>query len=313
MNDERRLEEEVPEMVRRIVQTYAECSGIHHLDADPLPSKDAIVQILDLLFELVYPGFGKHQPVHLTNVEFHVGELLLQLGGLLTKQIGRTLRHENKDPTRKVEEFERIAGSIVLQFFETLPELRKTLREDVRAAFDGDPAASGFHEIVFSYPGLKAVTIYRIAHQLLKLGVPLMPRMMTELAHSLTGIDIHPGAVIGKRFFIDHGTGVVIGQTCILGDSIKIYQGVTLGALSFPKDSFGNLVRGTKRHPTIESNVVIYANATVLGGETVVGHDSIIGSNVWLTESIAPHTIVTMEKPNLQFRGADSAAWHWTV
>jgi serine O-acetyltransferase len=173
---------------------------------------------------------------------------------------------------------------------------------DVQAAYDGDPAVSNLDEIIFCYPGLEAITVYRLAHELYGLEVPLIPRMMTEWAHSKTGIDIHPGATIGRYFFIDHGTGVVIGQTCEIGEHVKLYQGVTLGALSFPTDADGNLVRGTKRHPTIEDGVVIYANATVLGGMTVVGHDSVIGSSVWLTRSVEPRSTVVLEKPKLRIR-----------
>ncbi|MGH7139968.1 MAG: serine O-acetyltransferase, partial [Pirellulales bacterium] len=173
---------------------------------------------------------------------------------------------------------------------------------DVQAAHDGDPAVKTLDEIIFCYPGLEAVTIYRVAHELLDLGVPLIPRMMTEQAHSKTGIDIHPGARIGPGFFIDHGTGVVIGETCEIGEHVKLYQGVTLGAVSFATDGEGNLVRGAKRHPTIEDRVVIYANATVLGGNTVIGHDSVIGSNVCITRSVGPHTTVVLEKPKLRMR-----------
>ena len=178
-----------------------------------------------------------------------------------------------------------------------MPELRKILALDVQAAYDGDPACKSLDEVIFCYPGLEAVTVYRLAHILHGLGVPLVPRMMTEWAHSRTGIDIHPGAQIGRYFFIDHGTGVVIGETTEIGEWVKLYQGVTLGALSFAADAEGNLVRGKKRHPTIEDRVVIYANATILGGETVIGRGSVIGSSVWLTRSVAAGTTVTMESP----------------
>ena len=180
----------------------------------------------------------------------------------------------------------------------------------MQAAFDGDPAAKSLDEIVFCYPGVAAVTVYRLAHELHRLGVPLIPRMMTEYAHGKTGIDIHPGATIGRRFFIDHGTGVVIGETTQIGDGVKLYQGVTLGALSFPRDEkTGQIVRDAKRHPTIEDDVVIYANATILGGETVIGHHSVIGSSAWITRSIAPYTTVTIENPSLRYReGNDGVA-----
>src|SRR5207237_7595838 len=185
-----------------------------------------------------------------------------------------------------------------------LPELRYLLEQDVEAAYVRAPAAHSHHEIVFCYPGLEAVTVYRLAHELLLQGVPLIPRMMTELAHSKTGIDIHPGARIGPGFFIDHGTGVVIGETCDIGRGVKLYQGVTLGALSFPRDAAGNIIRGMKRHPTLEDEVDVYANATILGGDTVVGHHAVIGSSVWLTHSVAPYTVVSMEKPSLRIKGA---------
>src|SRR4029077_1341279 len=190
-----------------------------------------------------------------------------------------------------------------IELLRRLPDIRYILEDDVESAYLGDPAAKGHYEIIFCYPGLEAVTVYRLAHELLLLGVPLIPRMMTEVAHSKTGIDIHPGARIGPGFFIDHGTGVVIGETCDIGRNVKLYQGVTLGALSFPRDAAGNIIRGMKRHPTLEDDVVIYANATILGGDTVIGHHAVIGSNVWITQSVAPHTSVAMEKPSLRFRG----------
>ena len=181
--------------------------------------------------------------------------------------------------------------------------MRLILEQDAQAAFEGDPAAKSHHEIIFCYPGLEAVSVYRVAHELLLLGVPLIPRMMTEHAHQKTGIDIHPGARIGPGFFIDHGTGVVIGETCDIGTNVKLYQGVTLGALSFPRDAAGNIIRGMKRHPTLEDDVVIYANATILGGDTVIGKGAVIGSNVWLTQSVAPSTVVSLEKPSLRIKG----------
>src|SRR5258708_24762581 len=192
---------------------------------------------------------------------------------------------------------------MTLDLLARLPGLRLLLEQDVTAAYEGDPAARGFHEIIFCYPGLEAVTVYRIAHELWGLGVPLIPRMMTEYAHSKTGIDIHPGATVGRRFFIDHGTGVVIGETTHIGDGVKIYQGVTLGALSFPRDESGKILRNVQRHPTIEDEVVIYANATILGGKTVIGHHSVVGSSAWITPGIAPDPTVTIEDPRLRIRG----------
>lgn len=192
---------------------------------------------------------------------------------------------------------ERNADEIVAAFRSRLPEVRRLVDTDVQAAYDGDPAATSRMEVVMAYPGLYAVTIHRLAHELYKLGVPIIPRVMSELAHSKTGIDIHPGATIGERFFIDHGTGVVIGETCVIGRNVRLYQGVTLGGLSFAKDAGGALVKGLKRHPNIEDNVVIYANATILGGDTTIGHDSEIGGNVWLKDSVPPFSRVYNKPP----------------
>lgn len=303
-----RLKETLPVITDALVQTYAERPQIHHLDHRPLPSREAIERIIGDLREVLYPGFGRRQNLHMSNVEYHVGAILVNLHDELTEQICRALRHDISEAADQEIDFDRVGQQKAVEFLETLPDLRRTLAEDVQAAFDGDPASVGPVEIVFSYPGIAAVTIYRLAHELHKLRVPLIPRMMTELAHSWTGIDIHPGATIGRRFFIDHGTGVVIGETCLIGDNVKIYQGVTLGALSFPKDETGNIIRGRKRHPTIEEGVVIYASATILGGDTVIGKHSVIGSSVWLTSSVDPYTVVTIDKPSLRFRGPNSGA-----
>jgi serine O-acetyltransferase len=265
-----------------------------------------VVEIIEDLKEIIYPGYRRREGLHLGNVTYHVGDLIDGLHDKLTIQIGRALRHEsagNLDCGEEEIDYEALGQAKAIQFLEEIPELRKVLALDVQAAYDGDPAVRGLDEIIFCYPGLEAVTVFRLAHLLYELKVPLIPRMMTEWAHSKTGIDIHPGATIGHHFFIDHGTGVVIGQTCEIGNHVKLYQGVTLGALSFQTDGDGQLIRDTKRHPTLEDRVVIYANATVLGGGTVIGHDSVIGSSVWLTRSIAPHTTVVLEKPKLRIRG----------
>jgi len=301
------LKETLPTITSRIVQTYSELNGIQHLDLCPLPSSDIVIEIIEDLKEILFPGFRHRTRLNLTNVVYHVGEIIDKLHDRLSTQIERALCHgaENSricTPEKKFE-YELRGQQKAFQFLEQIPDLRKMLALDVEAAFAGDPASKSFDEIVFCYPGFEAVTVYRLANALHRLGVPFIPRIMTERAHAHTGIDIHPGATIGQYFFIDHGTGVVIGETCEIGNWVKLYQGVTLGALSFAKDEDGNLVRGTKRHPTIEDNVVIYANATVLGGNTVVGHDSVIGSSVWLTNSVAPGTTVTMEKPSLRIRG----------
>ena len=302
MASDARVKEQLPELTKRIVQTYSDGDTIHHLGHCPLPNSEVIVSAIEDLKEIIYPGFRRREGLHLGNVTYHVGDLIDGLHDKLTTQIARALRHDAGALTGCGTDidFDALGQAKTILFLESLPELRKLLALDVRAAYDGDPAVKNLQEVIFCYPGLEAVTVYRLAHLLYELQVPLIPRMMTEWAHSKTGIDIHPGAQIGHHFFIDHGTGVVIGETCEIGNHVKLYQGVTLGALSFATDGEGNLVRGVKRHPTIEDRVVIYANATVLGGKTVVGHDSVIGSNVWLTRSIEPHATVLLEKPKLR-------------
>ncbi len=302
-----RLKESLPLLTERVVDTYAEVGGISHLGHCPLPNYDTIIAATDDLKEILFPGYRRRDGLHLGNVAYHVGDLIDRLHDTLTVQIGRAIRHETLkngkcDPSQAAD-FDALGQAKAVAFLEELPELRKVLAMDVQAAYDGDPACKSLDEVIFCYPGLDAITIYRLAHLLHELSVPLIPRMMTEWAHSRTGIDIHPGAKIGYYFFIDHGTGVVVGETTEIGQRVKLYQGVTLGALSFATDTEGNLVRGVKRHPTIEDRVVVYANATILGGNTVIGHDSVIGSSVWLTHSVAPGTTVTMESPKLRIRG----------
>jgi serine O-acetyltransferase len=270
-----------------------------------LPSREAILEILADLMDILYPGYVRRQNLHIGNVEYHVGDLVDGLHDKLTQQIGRALRHDYDGELNGVD-FEALAQQKAIELLKRLPDLRSVLEKDVQAAYVGDPAAKSYHEIIFCYPGLEAVTVYRVAHELLLLGVPLIPRMMTEHAHSKTGIDIHPGARIGPSFFIDHGTGVVIGETCDIGAHVKLYQGVTLGALSFPRDDAGNIIRGKKRHPTLEDDVVVYANATILGGDTVIGHHAVVGSSVWLTHSVDPYTVVSMEKPSLRIKSPDN-------
>jgi serine O-acetyltransferase len=300
-----RLKEGLPEVTEALVATYTECKYINHLGHRPLPSREVIVEILTDLMDILYPGFWRRQNLHMGNVEYHVGDVIDGLHDKMTLQIARVLRHDCDVPDPGVD-LERMAQQKTIDFLRQLPELRSSLEKDVESAYVGDPAAKSCHEIIFCYPGLEAVTFYRIAHELLLLGVPLIPRMMTEHAHSKTGIDIHPGARIGSSFFIDHGTGVVIGETCDIGNHVKLYQGVTLGALSFPRDAAGNIIRGMKRHPTLQDEVVVYANATILGGDTVVGHHAVVGSNVWLTHSVDPYTVVLLEKPSLRIKSPET-------
>jgi len=310
MSTDIRLKEQLSLLTDRIVDSYWELGKINHLGHCPLPSPAIVMEILNDLKEILFPGYRRRQNLHLGNVTYYVGDLIDGLHDKLTQQISRALRYEfdrihgTDCEERRLIDFEARGQQEAMRFLESLPEIRRLLTTDVQAAYDGDPAASGLDEIIFCYPGVEAVTVHRIAHQLYKQKVPLIPRMMSEFSHSQSGIDIHPGATIGPSFFIDHGTGVVIGETCHIGTGVKIYQGVTLGALSFQKDGDGNLVRGTKRHPTIGDRVVIYANATVLGGMTVVGEQSVIGASVWLTKSVPPSTTVTIETPSLRLREA---------
>lgn len=309
MASDPRIVGQLPDLTRQIVATYTTLSSINHLDHCPLPSYDEVIVAIEDLKEILYPGYRRRNRLHMDNVVYHVGDLVDRLHDRLGLQIARAVCHgqgQNRqcDPAQR-EAFEHLGQQKAFALLASLPDVREMLSVDVQAAYDGDPACTSLDEVIFCYPGLEAVTVYRLAHVLHELDVPLIPRMMTEWAHGRTGIDIHPGATIGRHFFIDHGTGVVIGETCRIGDRVKIYQGVTLGALSFPTDENGRLVRGTKRHPTIEDGVILYANATVLGGDTVIGRNSIIGSNVWITQSVPPNTTVVLEKPQLRIHGRD--------
>jgi serine O-acetyltransferase len=308
-----RLKEQLPALTDRIVKTYEGVRTIHHLGHCPLPKYEEVIRALEDLTDIIYPGYRRREGLHIGNVTYHVGDLIDRLHDTLTTQIARALRHEDRvrgttDLCGEDGDYEAKGQAMTIEFLKRIPHLRSLLATDVQAAYDGDPACKNLDEVIFCYPGLEAVTVYRLAHELHKLEVPFIPRMMTEWAHKQTGIDIHPGAQIGRSFFIDHGTGVVVGETCEIGEHVKLYQGVTLGALSFPTDADGNVIRNMKRHPTIEDRVVIYANATILGGQTVIGHDAVIGSSVWLTRSVAPHSTVTIESPNLKIRGEQPAA-----
>ncbi len=302
------VKDQLPDLTRRIVENYLKVGSTHHLEHCPLPSHEAVLAITEDLRDILYPGYRRRDGLHFGNITYHVGALIDGLHDELTRQIARALCHgvDREGPRRQgrccVAEFESLGQAKAVAFLEQLPDLRSMLALDVQAAYDGDPACRSLDEVIFCYPGLEAITVYRLAHLLFDLDVPFIPRMMTEWAHMRTGIDIHPGAKIGKHFFIDHGTGVVIGETCEIGEHVKIYQGVTLGALSFPTDAQGRLVRDTKRHPTIEDRVVIYANATILGGETVIGHDAVIGASTWVTESVAPKSTVMLDTPRMRIR-----------
>ncbi|OHB56733.1 MAG: serine acetyltransferase [Planctomycetes bacterium RBG_13_44_8b] len=288
---------DIKKFVKAIVDTYEEDSGINFIDTKNLPLRDRILEILDLLMEVVFPGYKGTKEVTSSNVSSVVGDILCRVYTQLVEQIERALLHLCRLKECDSQGCRVMAQQVTEHLLTQLPQIRKILKTDIQAAFDGDPAASSFEEIVLSYPGLKAIATHRIAHELYLKNVPLIPRIMSEHAHHETGIDINPGAKIGERFFIDHGTGIVIGETAIIGNNVKIYQGVTLGALA---PAAGQSLRGVKRHPTIEDDVTIYAAATILGNVTI-GKGSVISGNVWIKESIPPGVTVSMTSPELVY------------
>jgi len=292
--------DEVPAIVNELVASCSSGGCFDHVSAEPIPHREAIIDILRRLALILYPGYFIRTRLDSTNLEYYLGQQMIALYETLSEQVILAIRHDCVRHNQPCVHCEPLGHQLTVEFLRRLPELRTMLARDIRAAFDGDPAAKGYDEIIFSYPGIWAIMVYRIAHELYHQKIPLMPRIMTEHAHSLTGIDIHPGAHIGESFFIDHGTGVVIGETCTIGNRVRIYQGVTLGALSLSKADCKRL-RSKKRHPSIEDDVIIYANATILGGDTVVGARSVIGGNVWLTHSVPPDTEVFIKKQDLIF------------
>jgi serine O-acetyltransferase len=302
------MSDSIKKAASELIESYSDQGlRIHHLEKHSLPSHKEIITAIVTLHELLFPGYIGLQQIRGEELRNNVESRLSSLHTIFTEQIVRATRHNTQ--MSAVNSFAEVdASEAAAYFLSKLPEVRAILATDVQAAFDGDPAANSLDEIIFSYPSIYAVMVYRLAHELFEMGIPLIPRIMTEHAHHRTGIDIHPGTVIGSRFFTDHGTGVVIGGTAVIGHNVKLYQGVTLGAFSFDKDVSGNLIRNTKRHPTIEDDVVIYAGATILGGETVIGRGSVIGGNVWLTHSVPPGTRVLQESPNLRIITPEAAA-----
>ena len=291
---------EIPAIVNALVLTCNKDGCFDHVSAEPIPYREAIVDILRRSARILYPGYFIKRRLDQINLEYYLGQEVTAFYEIISEQIILALRHDCIRQNMACIKCEELGQSITIEFLKSLPELRKILAKDIRAAYDGDPAAKGYDEIIFSYPGIWAIMVYRLAHQLHHQKVPLIPRIMTEYAHGRTGIDIHPGADIDESFFIDHGTGVVIGETASIGKRVRIYQGVTLGALSLSKEDC-KILRNKKRHPSIEDDVIIYANATILGGQTVVGTRSVIGGNVWLTHSVPPDTEVFIEKQDLIF------------
>jgi serine O-acetyltransferase len=291
---------ELPEIVKELTETYRDAQfQLHHLGETPLPSEQTVVDILGKLRAVLFPGYFGKEFVSRGSIGYYVGELTYEIHELLSDEIYKAWQSCG-DVNESQDVCHEKAQKTCLEFLRTLPGMRRRLALDAEAAYDGDPAAKSVGEVIFSYPGMMAITIHRIAHALYLMAVPLIPRIMSEYAHRKTGIDIHPGARIGERFFIDHGTGVVIGETAEIGDNVKLYQGVTLGALSFKEGA--DAMRNQKRHPTIQDNVVIYAGATILGGDTVIGHDSIVGGNVWVISSVPPLTKVMLDLPKVKIQ-----------
>jgi serine O-acetyltransferase len=292
--------EKIENLVCQLTRTYRDDTGINFIDASNLPVRDKIVHILDLLNEVLFPGYTGKRTITKSNLNFIVGDILWQICAELSEQIERAFQYQCRIKKCDGCDCRTMAENVTRHLLTQLPKIRELLKGDVAAAFDGDPAAKSYEEIVISYPCITAIATYRLAHELYLKQVPLIPRIMTEWAHAKTGIDIHPGATIGRNFFIDHGTGVVIGETSIIGDNVKIYQGTTLGALSFAKDERGRIIKGGKRHPTIEDDVTIYAEATILG-DVVIGKGAIVGGNVWIKESVPPGVTVTTAHPDLVY------------
>ena len=292
------------EIVDSICLTYDDAHGINHIDGFNLPNASEVEDILFELLEIVFPGFAGRKPLGLRTVKYGVGETLSKIYTKLSDQVMRAFRFNCAMNHCDDCDFTALSESVARELISSLPDIRNTMKLDVFAAYDGDPAAKNLEEIILSYPGIKAITIQRFAHILYLRDVPLIPRMLCEYAHSTTGIDIHPGAKLGKSIFIDHGTGVVVGETAVLGDNVKLYQGVTLGALSFPKDAAGNLIKGAKRHPSLENDVTVYAGATILG-DIVIGAGSTVGGNVWITESCAPGSKIVIQPPKLSIRNTN--------
>jgi serine O-acetyltransferase len=296
--------DKVPKIVTDLLSSWSTKECYEHISPVSIPSQEKIIEIVEQTRRILFPGFFSHTKLHASNLEYYIGKKTTDLYDKVSEQITMAIRHDCRRNERPCTNCEEQSHKIALAFIESLPKVAAILATDIRAALTGDPATKSPDEVIFCYPGLLATTIFRLAHELLLLGVPIIPRIMTEYAHSLTGIDIHPGATIGSSFFIDHGTGVVIGETTIIGNNVRLYQGVTLGALSLPRDA-GETMRNRKRHPTIEDNVIIYANTTILGGETIIGEGSIIGGNIWLTESVATSTKVLLKRPELIYSDSD--------
>ena len=296
------LYDKVPAVVKKLIKLLDDKNSFSHVEPIPIPSTESVVELIHQARRILFPGYFTQTTLAQANLEYYLGQETTSFLENLSRQIISAFQHDCFRLDLPCTNCADQGHEIALKIVQELPLIKKLMDTDIRAAFEGDPAAKGYDEIIFSYPGLLAISIYRLANLLHKQKVPVIPRIMTEHAHSLSGIDIHPGATIGESFFIDHGTGVVIGETTEIGNHVRLYQGVTLGALSLPKDA-GNQFRYKKRHPTIEDDVIIYSNTTILGGETVIGARSVVGGNIWITESVPPDTKVLLKRPELIYAG----------
>jgi serine O-acetyltransferase len=299
-------EKNLPKIVEKLMKAYDACGDLSHLGEErKLPSQDSIVGILDDFMIVLFPTFFANTKLTKANIRYFIGNTLHSLHARLVEQVNQSLEYVcRRDKECPIDICKVRAQTVAKELLENIPTIKELLAGDFQAAYDGDPASKSYEEIVLSYPCVYAVATYRISHELYIRGIPLVPRIMSEHAHCRTGVDIHPGARIGRNFFIDHGTGVVIGETCEIGDNVRIYQGVTLGGQRVGRDDVSKL-RGKKRHPTIRNNVIIYAGATILGGKTVIGEGAVIGGNVWITSSIPSDTTVAIAPPKLHYRQQD--------
>ena len=293
----------IPEVVKNLMQSWSTKECYDHISPVAIPSHKAIIAIIKQARRILFPGFFTSARLHSSNLEYYIGKETTELYDKLCEQVTMAIRHDCRRQDRPCTNCEQRASDLAYRFITTLPNITSILAQDIRATLEGDPASKSPDEVIFSYPGLLAISVYRLAHELYTLDVPIIPRIMTEWAHGETGIDINPGAQIGPGLCIDHGTGVVIGETTIIGKNVRLYQGVTLGALSLPKNAVNSL-RNKKRHPTLEDDVIVYANTTILGGDTVIGAGSVIGGNIWLTESVSTGTKVLLKRPELIYHNS---------
>jgi serine O-acetyltransferase len=297
--------QELPGIINKVLASMEDDRCFVHIGDEPIYFSTSVKEMIDLFREILFPGYFSDEKLDNANFQFFMGQAVSRLYDILSDQITHVLRHDCLRFGQQCSECELRGNDAAIEVIKSISRIRLSLAEDVKGAFDGDPAAKSYDEIIFSYPGLYAITVYRIASILYSLDIPQLPRIMSEYAHSLTGIDIHPGAKIGEKFVIDHGTGIVIGETSIIGNNVRIYQNVTIGALSLPAND-GERLRGSKRHPTIEDDVIIYSGATILGGETLIGTRSTIGGNVWLTSSVPADTKVFIEAPSLVYKKSET-------